>query len=215
MTVSIKDLFSRQDFALSAGQRYGEFISVRNSLENHFQGLAIGLREAYRRFLTPADGNGCARGCHSEQCGDETQTIAGDLAHAVPSWVSVHDHETRTIEGILTISKVTHTDFPLKPWHTYYDWNFLIRVDRQYTYLHSVSNIEDYGVELNGEKIGIIECEWDTAFLPRWVWPQDGDRIWMVGRWIYDCGHPTSYGYKTEIHPPKGCGFFSHGGYPI
>jgi hypothetical protein len=25
----------------------------------------------------------------------------------------------------------------------------------------------------------------------------------MIGRWIYDCGHPQAHGHKTEIHPPK------------
>jgi hypothetical protein len=104
------------------------------------------------------------------------------------------------VEGILTRSKVTHTDFPFQPWHTYYDWNFYIRVDPQYTYLHSESNLRDHG--------GVIECEWDTAFLPSWAWPQDGDRIWVVGRWIYDCGHPEAHGHKTELHPPKAVASF-------
>jgi hypothetical protein len=205
MTISIMDLFSRQDIATSAGQRGGEIISVRNSLANHIQGFEIGLREAHRRFLTPADGNGRARGCH-----DPSQLIAGDLAYAVPSWVPAHDHETRTVEGILRKSKVTHKDFPLKPWHTYYDWNFFVRVDKQYTYLLSKSNIQYAEEDLEP---GDFECEWDTGFLPSWAWPQDGDRIWMVGRWIYDCGHPEidEHGikvYRTEIHPPKAVASF-------
>ncbi len=52
-----------------------------------------------------------------------------------------------------------------------------------------------------------MHCEWDTGKMttrsfPQWAWPQEGDRIWMVGRWIYDCGHPEK-GHRTEIHPPK------------
>jgi hypothetical protein len=30
----------------------------------------------------------------------------------------------------------------------------------------------------------------------------------MVGRWIYDCGHPGDHGHKTEIHPPKAIASF-------
>jgi len=44
-----------------------------------------------------------------------------------------------------------------------------------------------------------------------WVWPQAGQYAWIAGRWIYDCGHPTS-DVKTgaspgltrsELHPCK------------
>ena len=169
-----------------------EIISFRNALANHPEGTRRSLSDANRLFLQPADG--IARGCHTP-----SQTVSGKLAVAVPSWVAVKDSETRTLEGVLVRSKVTHTDFPLKPWHTYYDWNFDIILDPQYTYL-----------VLTREPPAdiIIECEWDTAFLPNWAWPQQGQRIWMVGRWIYDCGHPGVHGYKTEIHPPKAIAAF-------
>ena len=90
-------------------------------------------------------------------------------------------------------SRVTKEDFPLKPWHTYYDWNLFVAVDGQYGNLLSVANTP-----------GIMECEWDTAFFPSWAWPQRGQRVWLMGRWIYDCGHPDGNGWcKTEIHPPR------------
>jgi hypothetical protein len=196
MSTSMRYLFTREGIASSAGQGEPEIISLRNSLANHFQGLEIGLREANRRFLTAVGGDGFARGCHRRtRPGD-----VGKMADAVPSWVSVHDHETRTVEGVLAESRVTHSDLPLRPWHTYYDWNFFVRVDKQYQYLLSESNLHDHG--------GNFECEWDTAFLPDWAWPQVGNRIWMVGRWIYDCGHPDAHGHKTEIHPPKAVASF-------
>jgi hypothetical protein len=184
MSITIRELFSRQGID-------NELVSLRNSLENHYQGLQMGLREAHQKFLIPVDGDGYNRGCHKP-----SQLVAGDLAYVVPSWVPVHSHDTRTVEGILTTSKISSTDFPLKPWHTYYDWCFHVRVDTQYTYLHSVCNVHAHGNE--------IECEWDTAFLPAWAWPQDGDRVLLIGRWIQDCGHPDeTHGHKTEIHPPK------------
>lgn len=212
MSISMRELFSRQGIA-------GEVISLRHSLANHPEGLKMGLREAHKRLLALADGNGFARGCRRP--GSVVITVADqDVGLMLPAWVPiagttsvVRDHttgetrfaadfsgETRTIEGILVKSKITDNDFPFQPWHTYYDWNFYVRADTQYTYLNSPTNIE--------EDEGLIECEWDTAFLPSWAWPQDGDRIWLVGRWIYDCGHPTVHGHKSEIHPPKAIASF-------
>jgi hypothetical protein len=188
----------------------GEVISLRQSLANHFKGEGLSLRQAESRFLKPADGDGFAQGCR------RPDVIAIDfgldrkpLGGALPSWVPVNrrDHRegsgTRTVEGILTVSKITHEDFPFKPWHTYYDWNFFVRVDPQYRYLLSDANPGD-----GDNDPRIMECEWDTAFLPSYAWPQEGDRVWLVGRWIYDCGHLRPKGHRTEIHPPKAVASF-------
>ena len=180
MSISLRELFTHQGIQ-------GEAISLRNSLSNHYQGLQLGLREAHSRFLQPTDGK--ASGCHSGSLG---------FGKVIPAWVSVHPSETRTVEGVLIKSKITSTDFPLKPWHTYYDWNFIIKPDLQYTYLNSPLN-----EELNKDE-RLLECEWDTGHCPSWAWPQVGDRVMMVGRWIYDCGHPGGdHQYRSEIHPPK------------
>lgn len=210
MSISMRDLFSRQGIA-------GEVISLRHSLANHPEGLKMSLREAHRRLLTPADGDGFSRGCRRPE---SLHTGVDVIVHTfgrrevggvLPAWVPVAgstgiDHrprhadfagETRTVEGILARSHITYTDFPFKPWHTFYDWNFHVRFDKQYTYLISPVNHE-----------GEMECEWDTAFLPSWAWPQDGDRVWIVGRWIYDCGHPENNLHKSEIHPPKALASF-------
>ena len=156
----------------------------------------------------PIDGNAIARGCRepsSIKIG--IPGLAKNVGEVIPSWVQAtpkpRDHRKqppRTAEGILTESRITSTDFPLKPWHTYYDWNFFVRVDPEYRDLLSEANIKDHD--------GLLECEWDTAFFPTWAWPQRGGRIWIVGRWIYDCGHPSKNGYKTEIHPPKAVATF-------
>lgn len=66
----------------------------------------------------------------------------------------------------------------------------------------------------DGNYIGV---EWETGIrsnestgdgavptFPKWMWPSEGDRIWVDGNWIFDCGHPGNNGlYKTEIHPPR------------
>jgi hypothetical protein len=198
MDIGMRDLFSRQEIR-------GEIISLRNSLANHPGGLDLGLREASSRFTTPVAGDGFRRGCHRRFRQDldvlnalldvVTDTEATrELSFLIPAWVSVDDQETRTLEGILVKSKITHTDFPPKPWHTYYDWNFFVRPDQQYTYLLAPQNVFHAG--------GVIECEWDTGAFPGikeqsegtsiLLWPQVGDRVWIVGRWIYDVGIPAS-----------------------
>jgi hypothetical protein len=63
-----------------------------------------------------------------------------------------------------------------------------------------------------------MEVEWDSASLmednrtwgaePDFVWPSVRDRVWVEGRWIFDCGHPggttaDTVQYETEIHPPR------------
>ena len=149
------------------------------------------------------DGDGKARGCG-------TIAIFPSWVQATPTPGDRGPQPVGTVEGTLALSKITHEDFPLLPWHNNYDWNFFVRVDPQYMNLVSVANLNDsvdehYVPFFSGRKdgAGIFECEWDSAFFPPWAFPQQGDRIWMVGRWIYDCGHPYDHGYKTEIHPPK------------
>ena len=44
--------------------------------------------------------------------------------------------------------------------------------------------------------------------LPTFAWASVGDRVWVAGRWIFDCGHPGSgdparVQFSTEIHPPR------------
>lgn len=228
MDLSMRGLFGRR-------QIRDEVISLKNSLANHVDGLEMGLRAAHARFTTPADGNGFRRGCQRrfreslnvlnivlDPVASTSDTK--DLAFVIPEWVSVDDRETRTVEGILVKSKITHKDFPPRPWHTYYDWNLFVRVDPQYQYLLAPYNLVHEG--------GVMECEWDTGVFPGleqqkegtaiFLWPQIGDRVWMVGRWIYDCGHPceqqkehpgdsTFHGHVTEIHPPKALAIFRPG----
>jgi hypothetical protein len=69
-----------------------------------------------------------------------------------------------------------------------------------------------------------LEVEWENASLmdegedqriwgavPEFVWPAVNDRVWVAGRWVFDCGHPSSgqsgetalVKFSTEIHPPR------------
>jgi hypothetical protein len=68
-----------------------------------------------------------------------------------------------------------------------------------------------------------LEVEWETGIspsethgdghaganggpmFPKWAWPNAGDRVWVMGNHIYDCGHPIEVAgvdrFKSEIHP--------------
>ena len=197
---SMRALFSRRGVT-------GDEISLRNALANHIGGSAIGLRAAERTFTTRDRGNGRAAGCRLED--SSTIDFPGIYTHGVgnvlPAWVDVErrEHAARTIEGILRKAKITDKDFPLKPWHASLDWNFLVQVDSQYAYLVSEAASAENSTKFAEHYPDVIECEWESACLPLWAVPQEESRIWMMGRWIYDCGHPEPSGYRTEIHPPK------------
>jgi hypothetical protein len=151
----------------------------------------------------PIDSDGRARGCRlPSSLSIGIPGFSRDVGEVIPSWVEATpqpsaqpDGRPRLVEGVLMESHISGTDFPFKPWHTYYDWNYKVRPDPQYRNLLSTANVADG----NGE----LECEWDTTFLPSYAWGQRGQRIWVLGRWIFDCGHSTANGYRTEIHPPK------------
>src|SRR5207248_1344841 len=53
----------------------------------------------------------------------------------------------------------------------------------------------------------VMEVEWESKYFPEKFWPEIGDRAWVLGRWVFDCGHPPA---KTEIHPPQAVAFTRH-----
>ena len=94
-----------------------------------------------------------------------------------------------TVEGK---SQVSHTDFPAS--HDTHDHNFDVIVDPPFA-------------DLVADHKDDIEIEWEIGDFPEWAWPSEGDRVWVDGNWIFDCGHPDDVGgvdhFKTEIHPPR------------
>ena len=93
--------------------------------------------------------------------------------------------------------------------HDWHDFNLFVKFDGEAYYLNSIANSKnnnsflcydpgDKGCSVKGETL--MEVEWDTKHYPERFWGSAGDRVWMTGRYIWDCGHPN--GYHTEIHPP-------------
>lgn len=42
----------------------------------------------------------------------------------------------------------------------------------------------------SGNPTGVLAFEWEGTVFPAFAWPGIGDRVAVLGRWIFDCGHP-------------------------
>jgi len=51
------------------------------------------------------------------------------------------------------------------------------------------------------EGTGVLHTEWEQRAFPAFAWPDEGDRVTMLGSWIWDCGHWQPGGERTELHP--------------
>lgn len=105
---------------------------------------------------------------------------------------------------------ISHDEYPGT--HYAHDLNLDLVPDLQYRWVLSRSNFaNDPGAASHGR----IEWGWETQNagnpftygtgnigIPLWATPTAGDRVYTVGRWAMDNGHPDS-GDRTEIHPPR------------
>jgi hypothetical protein len=123
-------------------------------------------------------------------------------------------------------SFVRYSDFPTG--HNSHDQNTHLTVDEADRGLLSLINDlrDDHGPIANASDIAPpsqLEVEWEIGIFqlethgdghvgknggpifPKWAWPNPGDRVWVMGNHIYDCGHPINVAgvgrYKSEIHP--------------
>ncbi len=124
--------------------------------------------------------------------GQKCTMIAVNLEWVAVDYAGAGEKEKTVIaQGILRGSKVSWTDWPAT--HISHDVNFFVKPDLLYRYLFSAASLEK-------SQEATMEMEWETHLFPLRYMPTEGDRVWMAGRWIFDCGHPP---YHTEIHPPK------------
>jgi hypothetical protein len=147
----------------------------------------------------------------------------GDVDVPDPGWVFVDKNQKyRSVTGVVSSSQVTPSDFPAS--HDSHDQNTLIRVDRgQENILSDVNAPNDEEGVASAQQLLLpttLEAEWEIGTktsetgkdapertFPRWAWPSRGDRVWLNGAWIFDCGHPKNVGNvghrRTEIHPAR------------
>jgi hypothetical protein len=51
------------------------------------------------------------------------------------------------------------------------------------------------------EETGRLHMELEENAFPAFAWPETGNRVQVVGSWIWDCGHWLPGGERTEFHP--------------
>jgi hypothetical protein len=80
------------------------------------------------------------------------------------------------------------------------DWVVYVQPDPEYQFLQLANQVSGGYADgnYNWEHRGSLENEIDQWQLPTDFRPEPGDRIYMTGRWVVDCGHGDWHG---ELHP--------------
>ena len=133
----------------------------------------------------------------------------------IPNWVFVGDRHApatgptpppRRLEGLVASRydpelAVHPTPEDLPTIHRGYDFNFNVLPDPAYRGLLAGSASQRTGnFAGHDSSTGRVHVEREQPSLPSFAWPEAGDRIAMVGSWVWDCGHWTGGGERTEIH---------------
>jgi hypothetical protein len=140
----------------------------------------------------------------ADGCQRDTAKIFSGIA---PNWVYVNDRDfpatgapppPRALTGVvkgssgLLASRFSSADNPLT--HVSYDLNIDVAVDPQDDFLTGTSR------DSTPEQ-GTIHTERESGSYPLWALPQAGDRVSMLGSWVWDCDHFQPNGERTELHP--------------
>jgi hypothetical protein len=134
----------------------------------------------------------------------------------IPTWVYVGDRNApatgpapplRRLDGVVSSPfdrelAVHPTPEDLPTIHRSYDLNFNVLPDAAgRTLLGGSAATRTGNYAGRGESTARVHVEREQGATPLFVWPEAGDRVSLVGSWIWDCGHWTGGGEKTEIHP--------------
>src|SRR5262249_30129203 len=101
---------------------------------------------------------------------------------------------TTIVEGVVPdppVNEKSNAEAPSEvaeedtPWtHFSHDKTFFVLPDPGYE--HLLTTFTDWAVQ---NRHTILEAEWENGALPRFAWPSIGDRVWLEGRYVFDCGH--------------------------
>src|SRR5438093_6276703 len=139
---------------------------------------------------------------------DEGWVWADPLASYTPG----NNHRFRAASGVVRDTHIAAPDSFSN--HDSHDADFELRLDPGQDDLLSPKSADD--PDDPDHEPDSLAIEWETGIepgakkgdgahpiFPKWIWPSDGDRAWVEGNWVYDCGHEEDDLYHTEIHPPR------------
>lgn len=147
----------------------------------------------------------------------------------IPTWVYVGDRNApaagppplpQRLDGVISSRYIPDlavhpTEEDLPPIHRAYDFNFDVLPDAAYAGLLGGDPAQHTGNYAGtSPSTGRVHVEREQTALPRFVWPENGDRVALVGSWIWDCGHWTPAGERTEIHSYRALWVARRGGSP-
>lgn len=138
-----------------------------------------------------------------------------------PEWPSVWDERPVALYATVAATdtdggnqpdNIAHHEFPGS--HYGHDVNLMLLPDPEYQWVLGTANFVGEEDDRDTGRIE-LECEVQNSGrpfygyygtgnigLPLWAMATAGDRIYTVGRWVLDQGHPDN-GDRTEIHPPR------------
>jgi hypothetical protein len=86
--------------------------------------------------------------------------------------------------------------------HDSFDFIIGVKPDPQYEQLIGGNPAQKTGnFEGVGEETDRMHNEREMSAFPTFAWPEAGDRVAVLGSWVWDCGHWDPGGERTELHP--------------
>ena len=164
--------------------------------------LAVGAAAAVSATRPNPTTDAVADGCERNPTGLYTADS--------PNWAYVNDRNAPTggpppppqwVRG--------RVDAQFEPWlavhptgvdnpFTHRSYDAVVNVDPQAAYEFLLGTGNAAGA---GETTNRLHTEWESAAFPLWAWPDRGDRVELLGSWVWDCDHFTGGGERTELHP--------------
>ncbi|HZB15874.1 MAG TPA: hypothetical protein VE445_01805, partial [Nitrososphaeraceae archaeon] len=188
---------------------------------------ALFLSQIHPLSIVFADPSQTGYGVSSKDSGCREGGIRNNDA-AQPQYTTVYpppampdspDYTQMEITGTVEKAKLTDIDAPWN--HFSHDMIWHVILDGDLGKLNAISSnpSQQANEAIPGKPKGstdpldkMMEMEWEIGTkndgrddrFPKEFWPSAGDRVWMIGRYIFDCGHPPP---RTELHPANAVAF--------